>query len=73
MGVTPGFQCAAQQIPTLPPPPIFFLNSWLSKAPKTILCGQCGYGPIGHIGHFLKGFLGVCSRKAQDKVPEAEK
>ena len=34
---------------------------------------QRGYGPIGHIQHFLKGFLGVCSRKAQDRVPEAGK
>ena len=30
-------------------------------------------GPIGHIGHFLKGFLQFCSRKAQDRVAEAEK
>ena len=30
-------------------------------------------GPIGHIGHFLKGFLGVSCRKPQDRVPEAEK
>ena len=49
-------RCAANSHTT---PPHVFLNSWLSKAPKTILRGQCGYGPIGHIGHFLKGFLPV--------------
>ena len=71
MGVTPVSGAQRSKFP--PYPPQFFLNSRPSRAPKTILCGQCGYGPLGHIGHFLKGFLGVWSGKAQDRIPEAEK